>query len=518
MRLREVFENTGQWITHRQLAEIVYMRTGNKQLARDFDAMEDEYVSQDDMQMTGLGGFDVDGFEFDRERVNKFLGDHNTGVKVLRMKQDDAYNSLYQIMQMARINAGVKEADVIDFDKATDPANTPIDRVNKLLQRIGISDYGVIINKPFDSKTYELLIDTYMNKVFSSPMENKILDYVIKIYQKRGEQAKQLPPTTEGTRCWKGYKKKGMKTMFGKRVPNCVKNEDYAFLSRNVMEVHPLEKERRKKIDMIKRGQDAGIPSHIPADAMTQALKRPKYTKEYLSKIIAHPDTTVKDLKRIESSLYQRPPSIDYDSGEVNTWPEDQELIDMVRAEVKRRGGEKIVKWTKHDDQGDFSMDIDDYSYRDQVGGQKTSSRPDLEHPLATDMPDGMGIDIGSLFQQGQSPDEIADQLADEYGIGKSRAIKMVDQWQDSQYNRNYKNLYAKPFDKPIIKPERKITKRMKMPSVMAQPFHQLLKSFVDDGYSDEDIIELVMTDNKLKRTVKQDQLPTKLKAIRSMK
>ena len=26
----------------------------------------------------------------------------------------------------------------------------------------------------------------------------------------------------EGTRCWKGYKKKGMKTMFGKRVPNCV--------------------------------------------------------------------------------------------------------------------------------------------------------------------------------------------------------------------------------------------------------------------------------------------------------
>jgi hypothetical protein len=29
----------------------------------------------------------------------------------------------------------------------------------------------------------------------------------------------------EGTRCWKGYEKKGMKTMFGKRVPNCVKRE-----------------------------------------------------------------------------------------------------------------------------------------------------------------------------------------------------------------------------------------------------------------------------------------------------
>ena len=30
---------------------------------------------------------------------------------------------------------------------------------------------------------------------------------------------------TEGTRCWKGYQRKGFKTMFGKRVPNCVKRE-----------------------------------------------------------------------------------------------------------------------------------------------------------------------------------------------------------------------------------------------------------------------------------------------------
>jgi len=33
----------------------------------------------------------------------------------------------------------------------------------------------------------------------------------------------------EGTRCWKGYTKKGMKTMFGKRVPNCVKREHIDF-------------------------------------------------------------------------------------------------------------------------------------------------------------------------------------------------------------------------------------------------------------------------------------------------
>ena len=36
----------------------------------------------------------------------------------------------------------------------------------------------------------------------------------------------RLVELLEGTRCWKGYEKKGMKTMFGKRVPNCVKKED----------------------------------------------------------------------------------------------------------------------------------------------------------------------------------------------------------------------------------------------------------------------------------------------------
>ena len=30
-------------------------------------------------------------------------------------------------------------------------------------------------------------------------------------------------------KCWKGYQKKGMKMLFGKRVPNCVKKEDIDF-------------------------------------------------------------------------------------------------------------------------------------------------------------------------------------------------------------------------------------------------------------------------------------------------
>ena len=101
------------------------------------------------------------------------------------------------------------EADIIDFAKATDPANVPVDRVNKMLQRIGISDFGVIINKPFDEKIYEVMIDAYMNGLFSSTMENKTLRYVLDIYRKRGVKAKKLPPerpspTPESKECGPG--------------------------------------------------------------------------------------------------------------------------------------------------------------------------------------------------------------------------------------------------------------------------------------------------------------------------
>lgn len=42
-------------------------------------------------------------------------------------------------------------------------------------------------------------------------------------------QGKEVKPTNEAQldeKCWSGYEKKGMKTMFGKRYPNCVKKED----------------------------------------------------------------------------------------------------------------------------------------------------------------------------------------------------------------------------------------------------------------------------------------------------
>ena len=56
----------------------------------------------------------------------------------------------------------------------------------------------------------------------------------IRFYDKKGSgyirDGKKMydESTNLDEKCWKGYEKKGMKTMFGKRYPNCVKKEEYS--------------------------------------------------------------------------------------------------------------------------------------------------------------------------------------------------------------------------------------------------------------------------------------------------
>ena len=67
----------------------------------------------------------------------------------------------------------------------------------------------------------------------------------------------------EGTRCWKGYEKKGMKTMFGKRVPNCVKKEhvDYCVNCGNLLFSEEVNEDLRKwfKDKWVRFGPDGKI-------------------------------------------------------------------------------------------------------------------------------------------------------------------------------------------------------------------------------------------------------------------
>ena len=68
----------------------------------------------------------------------------------------------------------------------------------------------------------------------------------------------------EGTRCWKGYKKKGTKKMFGKTVPNCVKNEDVDIDSLpDVGSNFPVQKQ---DIENIQSVIDKRTPDIVPFD------------------------------------------------------------------------------------------------------------------------------------------------------------------------------------------------------------------------------------------------------------
>jgi len=58
-------------------------------------------------------------------------------------------------------------------------------------------------------------------KVLKTGSEEEMKNHLSKIKDKSIKKEQTESEITE--RCWKGYTQKGMKTMFGKRYPNCVK-------------------------------------------------------------------------------------------------------------------------------------------------------------------------------------------------------------------------------------------------------------------------------------------------------
>ena len=64
-----------------------------------------------------------------------------------------------------------------------------------------------------------------LHREFYDYIKDEYESMIIKYYRNNTEEDEdELYENTELTeRCWKGYTQKGMKTMFGKRYPNCVK-------------------------------------------------------------------------------------------------------------------------------------------------------------------------------------------------------------------------------------------------------------------------------------------------------
>ena len=123
---------------------------------------------------------------------------------------------------------GARQTDPKDDQRSKVPAvsqyNEDLDSMPMLLEFILQSPrpgIRIIIRKHTDGKRF-----VFKTMTQNTPGEPKILDKATAQKQLAGlMRMGWKKEMDEGTRCWKGYTKKGMKTMFGKRVPNCVKNE-----------------------------------------------------------------------------------------------------------------------------------------------------------------------------------------------------------------------------------------------------------------------------------------------------
>jgi hypothetical protein len=68
----------------------------------------------------------------------------------------------------------------------------------------------------------ENLVEKIKNDVHSY-IDNNLKDKIKDVYKRHSKKKSNLDEVELTERCWKGYTQKGMKTMFGKRYPNCVK-------------------------------------------------------------------------------------------------------------------------------------------------------------------------------------------------------------------------------------------------------------------------------------------------------
>jgi len=95
---------------------------------------------------------------------------------------------------------------------------------------------------------------------------NSLPKDIRKVFSRMGKQEKQNNQLNE--RCWKGYTQKGMKTMFGKRYPNCVK------IKKEQIELEEIEVIEEEWSDKYKRSIDCKNPKGFSQKAHCQGKKK----------------------------------------------------------------------------------------------------------------------------------------------------------------------------------------------------------------------------------------------------
>ena len=80
-------------------------------------------------------------------------------------------------------------------------------------------------------------------------------------------------------KCWKGYEKKGMKTMFGKRYPNCVKKEDADLEQMQKDAAANRDRAAKAKKNTVTRGSAAFAAAKVADDVKKAARTGPQQHK-----------------------------------------------------------------------------------------------------------------------------------------------------------------------------------------------------------------------------------------------
>ena len=109
---------------------------------------------------------------------------------------------------------------------------------------------------------------------------------------------------TLNEKCWKGYKKKGMKTMFGKRYPNCVKVKKEDWRSDfGLIDEKAVSQQQQKFFGMVRATQKGEMDN--PSDEVQKAADSmtKKDVKKYAS--TKHDKLPKKIEEKLDSKLHR---------------------------------------------------------------------------------------------------------------------------------------------------------------------------------------------------------------------
>ena len=123
---------------------------------------------------------------------------------------------------------------------------------------------------------------------FRKKNESQMFLQMAKQLKEADESVNEIKVWDVNEACWKGYEKKGMKTMFGKRYPNCVKKKKSESVNEAIKKVSDAEDGAGYRQDWIGvyKGKMIQFKANFPADAKKHTIDYFKVSKSSWGDVI----------------------------------------------------------------------------------------------------------------------------------------------------------------------------------------------------------------------------------------